>query len=86
MSTGEELPHSKEAAASIFKACAVKDHAASYILHNVGNYLPIDVASYKKKYIFISTAVRTSNLENSVFVSGGEWYDLFNALFKQNQP
>ena len=49
MSTGEELPHSLEAAASIFKACVVKDDADNYILHNVGNYLPIDVASYQKK-------------------------------------
>jgi hypothetical protein len=49
MSTGEEIPHSKEAPASIFKACAVKDDAGNYILRNVGNYLPIDVASYPKK-------------------------------------
>jgi hypothetical protein len=50
MSTGEELPHSKEAAPSIFKACAIKDDAANYILHNVGNYLylPVDVASIAK--------------------------------------
>jgi hypothetical protein len=48
MSTGEELPHSKEAATSIFKACAVKDDAGNYILHNVGNYLPVDVASIPK--------------------------------------
>jgi hypothetical protein len=49
MSTGEQLPHSKEAAASIFKDSAVKDDAGNYILHNVGNYLPNDVASYPKK-------------------------------------
>jgi hypothetical protein len=46
MSTGEELPHLKEAAASIFKAFAVKEDAGSYTLHSVSNYLPIDVASY----------------------------------------
>jgi hypothetical protein len=37
MSTDEELPHTKEAATSVFKACAVKDDAGNYILHNVGN-------------------------------------------------
>jgi hypothetical protein len=49
MSTDEELPHTKEAATCVFKACAVKDDAGNYILYNVGNYLPIDVASYPKK-------------------------------------
>jgi hypothetical protein len=55
MKIGEELPRSKEAAASVFKDCAVKDVAGNYIPHNASNYLPIDVASYPKKSTSSST-------------------------------
>ena len=90
MSTGEELQHSKEAVASIFKACAVKDNAGNNILHNVGNYLPIDVASYPpppKKRTSSSTPLWEPPISKTLcFFSGGEYYDLFYALFKRNRP